>query len=412
MNPTVQEPAPQRDALERNDAWRGVWQVVTSDALFALVFALALLVVMALATLPQMPAEGTSSAAAYSRWQAAARQTSGGAYGAWQTLGLFGVAQSLWARLVFCLLLAMGFARAASAIFDLRASRARQFGLPALQDEVRLRVTDAAPPISQMAQTLRGLRHRAHDDGEAWLIADRLPITAIFSALLNAGAAVFALGMLMNLALGWVSPRMLVNENTSATLPDGSQLRFADVRPALSPDVSALGWLAQPPFAVRVLQLNAEVRLSAQDAAGKPLSITESSYAAPAPSALVSLTGDTPERLFGIEGANMAAQLLPAGDGRVRVFEVPSGKILAEADLAPTLRVNDVTLKFERIPGAVAQAQSWPGMPLVQAGLALAALGALAALAYPARRVVIHQHDGWTEFYGRGRGAREIVKKL
>lgn len=412
MNPTVQEPSAQRDALETSDAWRGVWQIVTSDALFALVFGLALLLVMALAALPQMPADGTASAAAYSRWQAAARQTSGGAYGAWQTLGLFSMAQSLWARLVFCLLLAMGFARAASAIFELQTQRARLSGLPALQDEVRLRVTDAAPPISQMAAALRGLRHRAQDDGEAWLIADRLPITAIFSALLNTGAALFALGMLMNLSLGWVSARMLVNENNAATLPNGAQLRFADVPPALSPEVLPLAWLTQPTFSVRVLQLNAEARLSARNAAGQPLNITESSYAAPAPSVLVSLSGDTPERLFGIEGANMAAQLLPLGDGRLRAFEIPSGKMLADADLAPSVRVNDVTLHVERIPGAVVEATSLPGMPLAQAGLALAALCAIAAVAYPARRIVIHQHDGWTEFYGRGRGVRDVVRKI
>ncbi|HQV69223.1 MAG TPA: hypothetical protein PLJ62_10850 [Thermoflexales bacterium] len=411
MSEAETKPA-QRDALEQTDAWRGVWQIVTSNAAFALVFALALLVMMALAALPQIPAGGTASAAAYSQWQAKAREISSAAFPAWDALGLFNIAQSLWARLVFALLLAMGFARALSAIFELRAVRARQPGLPALQDEVRLRVTDAAPPIPQLAAALRGLRHRTQDDGEAWLIADRLPITAIFSLALNAGAALFAAGMLMNLALGWVSPRMLVNENTPATLPNGTQLRFDEIPHALTPNAPALAWLAQPPFGVHVLQLNAEVRLTAQDAAGRPLSITESSYASPAQSALVSLTGDTPERLLGIEGANMAAQILPAGDGRARVFEVPSGKILADAALAPSLQVNDVTLKFERIPGAVIEAHNLPGMPFVQAGLALAALGFIAALAYPARRILIHQHDGWTEFYGRGRGVGQVARKL
>lgn len=409
MSEAQTKPA-QRDALEQTDAWRGVWQIVTSNAAFALVFALAALVVISLAALPQMPAGGTASAAAYSQWQAKAREVSAAAFPAWDALGLFNIAQSLWARLVFALLLAMAFARAVSALAELRA--ARRPALPALQDEVRLRVTDAAPPITQMAQTLRGLRHRAQDDGAAWLIADRLPITALISAALNTGAFLFALGLLMNLALGWVSPRILVNENAAATLPNGSQLRFASIAPALSPDITPLSWLAQPAFAVRVLQLNAEVRLTAQNAAGRPLNITESSYASPAQSALVSLTGDAPERLLGIEGANMAAQILPAGDGRARVFEIPSGKVLADAALAPSLQVNDVTLKFERIPGAVIEARNAPGMPLAQMGLALAALGFLASLAYPARRIVIHQHDGWTEFYGRGRGVGEVVRNL
>ncbi|MFZ1794141.1 MAG: hypothetical protein WAU96_12015, partial [Anaerolineae bacterium] len=127
MSEAETKPA-QRDALEQTDAWRGVWQIVTSNAAFALVFALALLVMMALAALPQIPAGGTASAAAYSQWQAKAREISSAAFPAWDALGLFNIAQSLWARLVFALLLAMGFARALSAIFELRAVRARQPG--------------------------------------------------------------------------------------------------------------------------------------------------------------------------------------------------------------------------------------------------------------------------------------------
>lgn len=427
---------PAADALEQRDPWRNVWQAATSDGLLLALCVIAALALAAGALLPQSPAGGTADPLAYSQWQSQARALTGRLYDLLSALGLFQAAQAFWLRAATVALTAVVLLRLADR--TARLWQAARSSASVLRDEERLRVTDQAPPLAQIAERLRAQRYRvALSDAGAptgWLTADRAPWAESASILLHAGLLLVAVGMLLNGALGWEVARQQVDTESAVTLPlaplsmqlqsadsarGAAVLRLPDEQrsvPLLLEQQTDAPWLGSLPLpcclSLRLVEITPGFRVSAQDAAGTPLTITTSSYADPVSEALLTFRRDEPQRLVGVEQAQLAVLVLDADGGSVQVYSIPSGQVLTATQARASIVISDTTLRFGPTTGAVVSAHYRPGQLALLIGGALALLGLLAALAYPMQRLVI-RHDGyWTEFYASGRGTRRMVRAL
>jgi hypothetical protein len=427
---------PSLDALEQRDAWRALWQAATSDAL-AVGLGLALGAAgLAAIVLPQTPAAGVSDPIAYSQWQALAQSSAGPLYQVLNSLGLFSVAQAFWVRAFLWALAAILIIRMADRVARLAA--ARRAG-DALQDETRLRVAEHGMPLDQMRDWLRARRYRvtAAPDGRAWLRADRAPWAELLSITLHAGTLLALGGAMANVAFGWDVSRQLVNADAPAVLRDGAAsvelasadrdanravLRLSGGGQQVDLAVGAgatLGTIAGPavPCCLRLelTELTGEYLVTARGPGGVPLTVTLSSYAAPATQALLTFRPGEAERSLAVEQAGLALTLSSRGDGaadRARAFAIPSGRLITDTAVRASLVISGTAFEFKPRAGAVIAAHYQPGDPLIWLGALAGLLGALGALAWPMQRIVVRRHDAWTEFYASGRRARAAVREL
>ena len=435
MTPTQ----PPDDALEQRDTWRSIWLVLTHDALVvALVIAL-VLVGGAAIVLPQAPAAGTADPVAYSQWQAQAQSQTGAAYAAWTALGLFDVAGALWLRVLIWVLVALALLRLVDRVARLVSAR-RPDG--SIQDEQRLRVTERAADLDDMAARLREQHYRvATSSGEpAWVWADRAPWGELLSVLLHAGLLIALAGVLLNLDQGWEVPRLQVNSDAPVSLKEGAwSVELLSADRALNQAVlgvagttsagetspvtltvgsnARLGTVAGPAMPccleLTLAELTTEYQIRAVSAGGSPLTLTLSSYVSPTTEVLLTFRPGESERSLAAEQAGMAllVSARSAGD-RVQAFAIPSGRVLTDTLIRPSLVISGTTVQFAPRAGAIAGVAYRPGEPLVWFGAIVGLIGLAGALLYPMQRIIVRQHGLWTEFYAGGRRVRPVVREL
>lgn len=436
--------SPQLDALEQRDIWRTLWQALTSDILTALLCGVLLLLGVASLTLPQAPPAGAADPVAYSEWQAAAQSQAGPAYTILETLGLFNLAQAWWTRVLMWGLAGALLARLADRVARLVSAR-RADGR--LQDETRLRVTDQAAPLPELAAMLRARRYRVTtpppDAPDDWIRADRAPWADLASVALHVGLLLALAGAMMNSLWGWSASRLPVNASRPLQLPEGSILPPIELVAVSRPDNSAVvrfGATGEPvtltqgasvpaPAApgnflscclrLQLTELAAEYQVAARRADGAPLTITLSSYAMPATEALLTFRPGETERSFALGDASVGVIVSSRDTGerdRARVFTIPSGEVLTDTVIQPSLTISApaglMTMTFDARDGAVIAARYQPGVPFLGAGAALALAGLIGAVFYPAQYLLIRRHDVWTEFYASGRRTRALVRAL
>jgi hypothetical protein len=405
-NPSTVQPV--ADALEQRDPWRDAWQVATHDVLVA---SLSLLVAATLTAgnlLPQMPAGGTSDPLAYSQWQTQARAVAGAFFDGASVLSLLNVAQAFWLRIVIAILVVILGLRMIDRVTRLVLSRRHD---DALRDEERVRVTNKAPPLADIALRSRKQRYRvmqspqlAHPEataGTLWLVIDRAPLAELFAIVLHVGLLIALAGVVLNSTQGWDVARQQVDTESSAVLQrgklglqlvsvdDAAQTAVLNAQGAQQPVVLSVGargpvvWSTHLPLPCCLsLRLNELIRR------------------------------DEPGRLVALESANMALLVSEDRGGRVQVYGVPSGKVLTDTAISPSIVISDTTLQFRPTMSVVVAAQYRPGDVLLWAGGVLALLGLLAVTLWPMQRLVVRNHGHWTEFYAYGRGVRRVVREL
>ena len=435
-------PAPPQfaDPLEQRDSWRSIWSALTSDALLLILCGGIGLMVLLAFVLPQAPASGTADAFAYSQWQVQAQAQTGTFYETWLGAGLFNIFQQAWLRLLMALLAAVSFLR----LFD-AVARLRLAGMPAriLRDEWRVRVTDHAPTITELADQLRARRYRVAtslepDQTEA-LHANRTPLAELISIAFHAGLLVLLLGALLNGLLGWRANSRSLVSNTQTVLSGNISARLTESE-------SNFGVVLDPSHTEAALALNQNImadgitlelkqvtpgfRVSATSATNQQsLTITLSNYSAPATDAQITFLPDEQDSFLFVPRANMVVQLsLPDavsngpitstnfGPIGLQARLVPEGNLVTQTLLAPELSssiiISGVVLELMPSNGAIIDASYQPGNPLLWAGLVLAILAGIGTLLYPIQRIVVRHHGHWTEFYASGRGVRSVIAAL
>ena len=430
------------DPLEQRDPWRALWNFSNHDGLLLVLMTLVGLSLLCALVLPQIPASGIASPVAYAEWQSKARVLPAAAYGLLSGLGLFDVFQTAWFKLLLVIL---------AGIVSLRlfndVARMRLANMPAnvLRDELRLRVTDHAPTLSQLAERLRQYRYRviASDqlspntkvennavELQEWVHANRAPLAESLSAIFHIGVLLALLGALLNFLLGWQVLDRAVTLDQAAPLPASRNLA---IQPAVGAPTDTLTLALQPAGGqaqlragesamlgdvnVRLRQLTPGLRVSAQQN-GSPITVTVSNYdAAGRRDALLSFSINDRERAFVLPSALLMARVVISsedalGSGRLQVFSLGSGALITDTLLQPRMVISNTALLFTADTGALVDADYRPGMLWLWIGLTLAALGLIGTLVYPVQRLVIRHHGHWTEFYGSGRQVRRTIAEL
>lgn len=424
---------PPADALEQHDTWRNSWQALTNEALLVTLCVISAIALVMGVILPQQPASGTADPLAYGQWQTQARSMTGGFYDAASTLELFNVAQAYWLRIVLAVLVIVLLLRLAERLG--RLFTARQAGNVILNEE-RVRVTDIAPALPEIATALRARHYRVvtPDDLQGWLAADHLPWAEVSSIGLHLGLLIIAAGALVNFMLGWDVARQQIDTDSPATAMRSNvelQLQSADnaaqtaivqVQGEPQPLVISLGqtislpWVRTLPvpccLALGLAEITPGYRVSASGPASKPLTITVSSYDSPAREALLTFRRDEPDRLVVIDEAHMAVLVSDDAGGSVQVYSAPSGKVITETQVRPSIVVSDTTIFFKPTTSAVMSVQYRPGNGLLVIGGILALLGFIATAFWPMQRLLVRHHGHWTEVYAAGRGVRRVVREL
>lgn len=439
-NPTPPQPPPSPssaqygDPLEQRDPWRTLWNIATHDAVLIALLALIAIALLLAITLPQIPAGGTAEAIAYAQWQSQARTSTGALYSLVESLGLFDVLQSGWFKLLLAVLAGVSSLRLANDI-----ARMRLADMPAvvLRDELRLRVTDRAPALSEMVQRLRQLRYRVITTSPAsqtpesaeWLHANRAPLAETLSALFHAGILVAMLGLLLNFWLGWQASYTNLAPGQPTTLPGGRSLSIVATNTF---QTNTLALQLQPDGAqaqlhtneratlggvnVSLRQITPGLRVSAEQA-GRPVTVTVSNYAVGRRDALLSFNVNDRERAFVLPAASLLARVVISsedalGTGQLQAFALESGALITDTALQAQLTISDTTLRFTPDTGGIIDAEYRPGTFWIWLGLGLALVGLVSSLLYPVQRLVVRHHGHWTEFYGSGRQIRHTIMQL
>lgn len=418
------------DALEQRDAWRLGWRVMSSDALLGLVCAVVFVGYAGLAALPQAPAGGQQDAFAYSQWQARARDAGGPEYGLLLDLGLFDVSRAAWFRLAVGILGALSLVRL--------ADRLRRLARPpsGLEDEARVRVAERALPLVALEARLRAAGYQIRGRGAGipgdpdWVGADRGRLPFALSAVLHVGLAALALGAGLNAIRGWDLPRRPVEADVALALPAGAPISALGLMSADSQQGVAVIRLDGAPITLtaggppggaqgvsaQLLEVMPRMRLTAVDAAGRPFTLTASSFAPPAASVVLALQPGDPEQAVLVERARLVVYVAPPSPsypaGSVRAFGLPSGAAIGEWGIGPEINLGGAVARFEPLSGAIVSVRYAPGEPVTWLGALLAVLGFAGALTCPARRIVVRHGAIWTEYYAGGRGARRDVARL
>lgn len=415
------------DPAEERDAWRALWRFLTGDALMIALCSVAVAGLIATVILPQQPSAGTSDPVAYSRWEVEAKRREGALYEVLNGLGFNNVAQAAWWRIALAALIPVAGLRLADRL--VRLADARRSGREgALRDERRARVTSAAPSLDDLAERLRARRYRVVRPEEEVLVADRAPWAELASAGLHMGVMLTAAGLLLNLIAGWEAPSKLVVAGAATPLREGRAVTLADsdddpgrVTAVVQPDDASvvLGEGERASIAgldIALRQIMPGYRLSATTRDARPLLIRGSNFVSPTAELLVTLSADEPERYVAVPEARLALALAAADatDRPVRLvaFALPSGKVITETTVQPTLFIGDVEFRFKPAQSAMVDVRHAPGEALWQLGLVIGLLGAVASLIYPMRRLLIRRQGEWTEFYVSGRNGRREVAWL
>ncbi len=408
------------DPLEQRDRWRAFWHILTHDGVIALLGALVVAAAIALSVLPQSPTNSTTRA--IEQWTAEQRLQIGDLFETLNLLGLNAIAQSIWVRIALAGFIAIALARLLDRIVRILRDRSQTL---AIDDEVRVRVTDRAPTLLHMQGMLQNMRYRAAIHGEE-LHATRAPLAAAISAAWHAAAIIGAIGLLANITGGWDvanelltpgTPVELRNNFTLTLSPEPASATQADLR--LSPaggdarlavnDLVTLGATR-----LHLRQLSPGYRVSATGPDNRALPIRTSNYVSPTTDAKLSFGAERAINLV-VPEAQLAVNIEQGdkpGDDRVRMISIGSAQIIADAPIAPTMAITGATFSFAPNTNAVVSVQHRPGNLPMWGGFSLALLGLILALLLPMRRMIVRQHSHWTEIYASGRNVRRDARKL
>ncbi|MFN4292888.1 MAG: cytochrome c biogenesis protein ResB [Thermoflexales bacterium] len=415
------------DPIEDRDPWRALWRLLTHDALLIALCAVVAAGLIATVILPQQPSAGVSDPVAYSRWEAEAKQREGALYALLNGLGLNNVAQATWWRMALAALMPIAGLRLADRLVRLaevwRGGRDGE-----LRDERRARVTLNAPPLADLADRLRARRYRVLRHSDDVLVADRAPWAELASAALHLGLVFAAVGLSLNLVAGWEATNKMAVAGASTLLRDGYAITLDDaavdsasVTIVLQPNDAAV--TLQEGGQARVAGLNLALnrivpgyRLSATSSEAKPLLIRASNFVSPTTELLVTLGAEEPERYIAVPEAQLALALTASDSAgqpvRLRAFVIPSGEVITDTTVQPTLVIGDAEFRFKPAQGAMIDVRYAPGDLLWQLGLAATLVGMIGSLIYPMQRLLICRRGEWTEFYAGGRYSRHEAARL
>jgi hypothetical protein len=269
---------------------------------------------------------------------------------------------------------------------------------------------DAA--LARLGGSLRRQGFRVVREGGAgveYLAADRVA-GRIGRLAANAGLLVLLAGLLWTAAGGWRASVVLTPGQSTGLAggaePAGDMLRLdafdagraqlavnragRDVAQASVP--AGLTWWLDGAL-VRVGADGPAVRVTGEDRNGQPLQFESCSACAPAPAVTLVLAPDTPERSAFAPGQALVvvAERGPGAGLPVRV-SVLAGSVEQPVQVVEVTHAGDVTVDTAVFHVSVLRYVTLdvyraPGLPLAAAGLALAVLGAVCALALPPRRL-------------------------
>lgn len=401
------------DPLEQRDPWRAAWQAVSHDAVLAVLALVTGAGALAIMLLPQAPS--SADAIAYNQWVAQARLRQELLFDLLQGLGLTSVAESAWFRLAAIALIAIGLARLLDRVLSL--SRARSSG-PNL-DEVRARVTSDAPAFDTIAQRLRkrGYAIAISDDQ---LRATRAPLAETVSIVMHLGAVLTALGLLINIMLGWdasqqtlvlESATVLNNEVTLTLNPvelDAKRVVVGVEPGAVFADLAQGDEARARDVTVRLIALQSGFRIRATAADGKALGIRTSNYLSPTEDARV-MFDEQGSLSVQVPDARIVLTVLKGDPGEVQAFGIGTATELARAPLAQSITIDGTTFSLEPSIGALVDVRRRPGNVPAWAGLLMMIGGATGSWLHPMRRLRVKHHGHWTELYASGRGVRTDV---
>jgi hypothetical protein len=406
------------DALERRDRWRTLWSALTHDLVFGVLAATCAIAMLAHAVLPQAPTAGSTRST--DQWFAEQALQLGSAYDPLQATELLSITTSRWVRIVLVLFAAIALARLADRIARIVRDRG---GILNIEDEVRLRVTDAAPTFDALGRALSARRYRVREHADT-LHATRAPLAAALSALGHAGALLAAGGLLLNIMAGWDAANELLQPGAPLTVRDGftlaldeNQSNIAAANIALNgetlrlmPDAAADSGATR----VELRTLAPGYRVSAASTDRKPLSIVTSIYLSPTNEVRLSFGAErtidlaVPEAQAALTIQQGASQ----GADRVQILSIGSAQLITDAAIAPSLAITDAVFSFAPNINALVNVRHRPGNTLAALGMPLALLFLILAALLPMRRMIIRHHGHWTEVYASGRGVRADVRAM
>ena len=409
MTTSTGTPSPRYDRLD------AFWHAASSSYLtLALLFFLALTAVAGL-IFPQMPS-GLDSAAAEG-WLGAAILRYRGAGGVLRAVGVFGILDGVWLRVLLGLLAYNLSLRAAAALHRLVASGRAIDAPPSFPPHLAVQRLTLEAPLEAASTVLRGaLRGRYHAVVEgsgvdhACFYARRGRLGALGALLLAGGPLLLLGGLLVNSAVGWRSTEIVLTPHGSANLPapgglrvllndaqgdaaaditlmqgDGRQarLRVAPLRPARWGNL----WVVQTAFGTAL-----EARATSR---GRDLVLQALASSGPIGAEIHLPFRQTPsEQAFVVAGRSLTLRVvgysaLPERDIREPVFLVeayrgdsPSPVVTQLVTQEATFSVDDITLQLRRGWHLVLIVAHLPGMVLIGLGVLLAGIGGVLAVSW------------------------------
>jgi hypothetical protein len=313
------------------DPWRTIWQVVTSDSLLVGLLFTTAAGLMATAWLPQT---STADPAAYARWLSEAQARYGGATQTMQALELFSITRS----------------------FGFRALLALIAGV------LSLRLIEQGDRLCSQAQ-------------DRW--------TNLSPLLAQGGALLLLAGLLATHLWGWRSEELIVQGGQRAEVPGTGHWVALD---------EAGAQVTHSPGIVSSIEAHVPgMRISASDDAGTPLALQRAAEAEPLTQLALALDED---RYFAIPEAQLVVQLSPqpgetdetSNPVLVQVYRSPPGRLESERVVQGNAEVaiGGVTLGLTSVPYARVTATFNPGLWPTTIGLALAVMGVLGSVVWPA----------------------------
>jgi hypothetical protein len=314
-----------------HDPWRTIWQVATGDGLLIGLLLATAAGLMATVWLPQV---STADPAAYARWLSEAQARYGGATQAMQALGLFSITRSLGFRALLALVAGI----------------------------LSLRLIEQGDRLRSQAQ-------------DQW--------TNLSPLLAQGGALLLLAGLLATHLWGWRSEELIVQGGQQVEVPGTGHwvtLDEAGVQVTHSPGI--------------VSSIEAHVpgmRISASDDTGIPLALQRAAEAEPLTQLALALDED---RYFAIPEAQLVVQLSPqpgetgetASPVLIQIYRSPPGRLETERVVQGNTEVTigSVTLSLTSVPYARVTATFNPGLWPTTIGLALAVMGVLGSVVWPA----------------------------
>jgi len=374
------------------DPWRTIWHIATSDYLIAVLLLSIAAGLTITAWLPQTPA---ADPVAYAQWLSEAQARFGNTTSTMRTAGLFTITRSLGFRVLLALLAGCLLLRLVEN--GDRLWRNRKIAQPT---EEWLKLTVAS--LSDVTNDLRRRRYRVLSEPPIFQ-ADRWPWADMFPVLAHSGSLLFLVGLLITQLWGWRVRGLIVQDAERATLPGADNWVALDI----APDKETFNVRHSPGIVTFVEGHGPGVRVRADDGAGHPLSLQQTTDTDPVTQLTVALTGD---QYFAIPEAQLVVRLLPQpghtieahGPVLVQVYRSPPGRLVAETvtEGDTELTVDGVTLGLASVPYARLTATFNPGLWPTGIGLVLLTVGLVGSIAWPARRSWLRQEAEWVETTG------------